>query len=58
MTLPEEFDVIVCGGGSTGCVVAGRLGNLDHELKILLIEAGRVSKSFVEHGLMTKGRTT
>ncbi len=22
--LPEEYDIIVCGGGSTGCVVAGR----------------------------------
>ena len=22
--LPEEFDIIVCGGGSCGCVVAGR----------------------------------
>ncbi|KAK3342110.1 GMC oxidoreductase-domain-containing protein [Lasiosphaeria hispida] len=37
---PEEFDIIVCGGGSTGCVVAGRLANLDHNLKVLLIEAG------------------
>lgn len=40
MTLPEEFDIIVCGGGSCGCVVAGRLANLDHNLKVLLIEAG------------------
>lgn len=24
--LPEEFDIIVCGGGSCGCVVAGRYG--------------------------------
>ncbi|MCJ1444887.1 MAG: Alternative oxidase, mitochondrial precursor [Stictis urceolatum] len=40
MTLPEEFDIIVCGGGSAGCVVAGRLANLDHNLKVLLIEAG------------------
>ncbi|ROW02394.1 hypothetical protein VMCG_06094 [Cytospora schulzeri] len=38
--LPEEFDIIVCGGGSCGCVVAGRLANLDHSLKVLLIEAG------------------
>ncbi|KAL8383385.1 hypothetical protein RB595_006912 [Gaeumannomyces hyphopodioides] len=38
--LPDEFDIIVCGGGSTGCVVAGRLANLDHNLKVLLIEAG------------------
>ncbi|KAI1254238.1 Alternative oxidase, mitochondrial precursor [Eutypa lata] len=40
MSLPEEFDIIVCGGGSCGCVVAGRLANLDHNLKVLLIEAG------------------
>ncbi|KAK6833190.1 alcohol oxidase [Apiospora arundinis] len=39
-SLPEEFDIIVCGGGSCGCVVAGRLANLDHNLKVLLIEAG------------------
>jgi alcohol oxidase len=30
----------VCGGGSCGCVVAGRLANLDHNLQVLLIEAG------------------
>ncbi|OAA54585.1 Glucose-methanol-choline oxidoreductase [Niveomyces insectorum RCEF 264] len=40
MPLPDEFDIIVCGGGSCGCVVAGRLANLDHNLKVLLIEAG------------------
>lgn len=38
--LPDEFDIIVCGGGSAGCVVAGRLANLDHNLNVLLIEAG------------------
>ncbi|KAG7124726.1 Alcohol oxidase 1 like protein [Verticillium longisporum] len=38
--IPEEFDIIVCGGGSTGCVVAGRLANLDHNLSVLLIEGG------------------
>ena len=57
MTIPEEFDIIVCGGnlspslamegdvdqrigGSCGCVVAGRLANLDRNLKVLLIEGG------------------
>ncbi|KAF7558149.1 hypothetical protein G7Z17_g160 [Cylindrodendrum hubeiense] len=39
-SLPDEFDIIVCGGGSCGCVVAGRLANLDRKLKVLLIEAG------------------
>ncbi|KAF2101856.1 alcohol oxidase p68 [Rhizodiscina lignyota] len=40
MTIPEEVDIIVCGGGSCGCVVAGRLANLDHNLQVLLVEAG------------------
>lgn len=40
MTIPEEVDVIVCGGGSSGCCVAGRLANLDTKLNVLLIEAG------------------
>lgn len=40
MTVPEEVDVIICGGGSAGCVPAGRLANLDHNLQVLLIEAG------------------
>ncbi|KAI5781399.1 alcohol oxidase [Geopyxis carbonaria] len=40
MTIPDEVDIIVCGGGSCGCVVAGRLANLDPKLKVLLIEAG------------------
>jgi len=40
MTVPDEVDIIVCGGGSCGCVVAGRLANLDHNLQVLLIEGG------------------
>jgi len=40
MTVPDEVDIIVCGGGSCGCVVAGRLANLDHKLQVLLIEGG------------------
>ncbi|KAJ9621606.1 Alternative oxidase, mitochondrial precursor [Taxawa tesnikishii (nom. ined.)] len=40
MTIPDEVDIIVCGGGSCGCVVAGRLANLDHNLQVMLIEAG------------------
>lgn len=40
MTIPEEVDIIVVGGGSCGCVVAGRLANLDHNLQVLLVEAG------------------
>ncbi|TKA21825.1 Alcohol oxidase 1 [Salinomyces thailandicus] len=40
MTIPDEVDVIVCGGGSCGCVVAGRLANLDPNLQVMLVEAG------------------
>ncbi|KAL1306677.1 hypothetical protein AAFC00_005349 [Neodothiora populina] len=40
MVVPDEVDIIVCGGGSCGCVVAGRLANLDHNLQVILIEAG------------------
>ncbi|KAK3708989.1 Alternative oxidase, mitochondrial precursor [Vermiconidia calcicola] len=40
MTVPDEVDVIVCGGGSCGCVVAGRLANVDRNLQVMLIEAG------------------
>ncbi|KAL1639355.1 Alternative oxidase, mitochondrial precursor [Diplodia intermedia] len=40
MTIPDEVDIIVCGGGSCGCVVAGRLANLDHNLQVMLIEGG------------------
>lgn len=40
MTIPDEVDIIICGGGSSGCVPAGRLANLDPSLSVLLIEAG------------------
>ncbi|KAI9654298.1 MAG: Alternative oxidase, mitochondrial precursor [Alyxoria varia] len=40
MTIPDEVDIIVVGGGSAGCAVAGRLANLDHNLQVMLIEAG------------------
>ncbi|PHH82494.1 hypothetical protein CDD83_3250 [Cordyceps sp. RAO-2017] len=37
--LDEAYDFIVCGGGTSGCVVAGRLAE-DASAKILLLEAG------------------
>ncbi|KAK1753268.1 GMC oxidoreductase [Echria macrotheca] len=42
--LPEdiqEVDVIVAGGGSAGCILAGRLAAADPNLSILLIEGGK-----------------
>lgn len=46
-----QVDIIVCGGGSCGCVVAGRLANLDHNLQVLLIEAGEsnLNNPWVHH---------
>lgn len=42
--LPEdlqEVDVVICGGGSAGCVLTSRLGQADPSLSILLIEQGK-----------------
>ena len=37
---PEAFDFIVVGGGTAGCVVAGRLAE-NPDVSILVIEAGK-----------------
>lgn len=39
----EEFDYIVVGGGSSGCVLAARLSE-DRNNRVLLIESGRMDK--------------
>ncbi|KAG8166245.1 hypothetical protein KVR01_004797 [Diaporthe batatas] len=42
--LPEDLkdvDVIIAGGGTSGCVVAARLADADPNLSILIIEAGQ-----------------
>ncbi|KAK7754531.1 hypothetical protein SLS62_003551 [Diatrype stigma] len=36
----EEVDIVIAGGGSAGCVVAGRLSEAAPDLSILLIESG------------------
>ncbi|KAG1835725.1 GMC oxidoreductase-domain-containing protein [Suillus variegatus] len=37
----SEFDVIFAGGGTTACVVAGRLAAWDPSLSILILEGGQ-----------------
>ena len=37
--LTSNFDYVVCGGGTAGCVVAGRLA-ADPAVRVLLLEAG------------------
>ena len=40
MSAAPEFDVVVLGGGSAGCVLAARLTE-DPGRRVLLVEAGR-----------------
>lgn len=39
----NEYDFIICGGGTSGCVVAGRLAE-DSNASVLIIEAGAHNK--------------
>ncbi|KAJ6524290.1 GMC oxidoreductase-domain-containing protein [Mycena vulgaris] len=45
----SPYDIIFAGGGSTACVVAGRLAAADPSLKILIIEAGKHTKDISTH---------
>ncbi|KAH7304051.1 GMC oxidoreductase-domain-containing protein [Stachybotrys elegans] len=36
----DEFDVVIAGGGTSGCIIAARLADADPNLSILVIEAG------------------
>ncbi|KAL7280632.1 hypothetical protein ACG7TL_005570 [Trametes sanguinea] len=44
MTAPEIYDIIIAGGGTAGCVVAGRLAAADPSLRILVLEAGPTTR--------------
>ncbi|KAG2037032.1 GMC oxidoreductase-domain-containing protein [Suillus americanus] len=37
----SEFDIVFAGGGTTACVIAGRLAAYDPSLRILILEAGQ-----------------
>ncbi|CAK5268335.1 unnamed protein product [Mycena citricolor] len=43
------YDIIFAGGGTTGCVVAGRLAAADPSLKILILEAGKHTRDLKTH---------
>ncbi len=45
----QEFDYVIVGGGSAGCVLAARLTE-DPAVTVCLLEAGPVDKSVLIHG--------
>ncbi|KAI0712761.1 alcohol oxidase-like protein [Cerioporus squamosus] len=40
----QTYDIIIAGGGTSGCIVAGRLAAADPTLSILVIEAGPTTR--------------
>jgi len=45
----DEYDVVFAGGGTSACVVAGRLAAADPTLRILVIEAGSSTQGDLAH---------
>ncbi|KAJ7649961.1 GMC oxidoreductase-domain-containing protein [Roridomyces roridus] len=44
-----EFDIILAGGGTSGCLIAGRLAAADPALRILILEAGEHTRGLAAH---------
>lgn len=51
--MAAQYDYIICGGGTSGCVVAARLAE-DPNFRVLVIEAGEHNKE-LENTQMTGG---
>jgi len=47
--MSQVFDIIFAGGGTTACVIAGRLASADPSLKILVLESGQHSRDVPRH---------
>ncbi|THH02999.1 hypothetical protein EW146_g10522, partial [Bondarzewia mesenterica] len=47
--IDTEYDLVVAGGGTCGCLIAGRLAAADPHLKILVLEAGPPTRDLLTH---------